>query len=70
MNNIRYADDMVLIADSEEKLQSLVINLHDHCRMKGLKINRSKTEVMGVTKRNESLPVNITTMRLIAPTVC
>ena len=60
VNNIRYADDMVLIADSEEKLQSLVTNLHDQCRMKGLRINRSKTEVMGVTKRNESLPVNIT----------
>ena len=33
VNNIRYADDMVLIADSEEKLQILVTNLQDHCSM-------------------------------------
>ena len=29
VNNIRSADDMVLIADSKEKLESLVTNLHD-----------------------------------------
>ena len=50
---------MGLIGDSEEKLQMLVTNVQEQCRMKGLKINQSKTEVMGVTKRNESLAVNI-----------
>ena len=59
VNNVRYADDMVLITDSEEKLQRLVSCLHEQCRIKGLRINRSKTEVMGVTKRNESLVMNI-----------
>ena len=47
--NFRYADDMVLIADSEEKLQSLVNRLHEECREKSLRINKRKAEVMGVT---------------------
>ena len=37
----------------------LPTNLHVQRRMKGLKINLSKIEVMGVTERNESLAVNI-----------
>ena len=60
VNNIRYADDMVLIADSEGKLQRLIDEPQDKCLEKGLRINRSKTEVMGITKRNELLPVNVT----------
>ena len=57
INNIRYADDMVLIADSEEKLQRLISKLHEECNAKGLRINKSKTEVMGITKRTERLTV-------------
>ena len=59
INNIRYADDTVLIADTEEKLQGLVDNLNEGCNRYGLKINIGKTEVMGLTKRSEELPVNI-----------
>ena len=59
INNIRYADDMVLIADSEDKLQILVNKLLEECRRRGLRINKAKTEVMGVTKRSERLPVTI-----------
>ena len=59
VNNIRYADDMVLLADTEEKLQRLMDELTEQCRIKGLRINKSKTEVMGVTKRRERLPVSI-----------
>ena len=50
VNCIRYADDTVLIADSEEKLQRLVAALETACTEKGLKINFNKTETMGVTK--------------------
>ena len=32
INNIRYADDTVLISDSEEKLQRLVDELSEECR--------------------------------------
>ena len=50
INNIRRAEDKVLIADSEEKLQRLTSQLQDECRAKRLRINKSKTEEMGVTK--------------------
>ena len=59
LNNIRFADDTVLIADSEEKLQRLVDGLSEGCERYGLKINIGKTEVMGVTKRSEQITVDI-----------
>lgn len=59
INNIKCADDTVLIADSEDKLQSLVDRLDVECSTIGLKINIGKTEVMGVTKRTEQLRVRV-----------
>ena len=59
VNNIRYADDTVLIADSEAKLQGLVNELETSCREKGLKINKTKTETMGITKVKEGIRVRI-----------
>ena len=53
INNIRYADDTVLIADTADKLQRLVDKVDVGCNRVGLKINIGKIEVMGVTKRNE-----------------
>ena len=61
VNNIRYADDTVLVADSEEKLRELVVALHRACTARGLNINfgQGKTEVMGITRRAQDLNVNI-----------
>ena len=59
INNIRYADDMVMIADSQEKLQTLMDKLILECSRVGLRINKGKTEVMGITKRRDRLPVTI-----------
>lgn len=59
LEGIRYADDTVLIADTEEKLQRLVDRLDVECRGVGLRINIGKTEVMGMTKREERLRVNV-----------
>ena len=53
-NIIRYADDTVLLADTEERLQELIDRLDEECRAIGLKINIGKTEVMWVTKRQSS----------------
>ena len=50
---------MVLIGDAEEKLQNLLNSLYEERREKGLKINICKTEMIGESKRNESLSVNI-----------
>ena len=50
LNNIRYADDTVLIADTNAKLQRLIDKLDVECNRMGLKVNIVKTEVMGLTK--------------------
>ena len=65
INNIRYADDTVLIADTEKKLQRLVDCLDAECRRVCLRINIGKTEVMGVTKRKEPLRVNVNVSRQV-----
>ena len=54
INNIRYADDTVLVADSVEKLQALVSEVSRASEVKGLKINKEKTECMVVSKRSET----------------
>ena len=59
INCIRYADDTVLIADSNEKLQELTSTLDDACKRKGLRINFGKTEVMGITKRRGRVDVEV-----------
>ena len=63
VNNIRYADDTVLIADSVEKLQALLDVVNRASEEKGLKINREKTECMVVSKRSETpvCPIQIET---------
>ena len=66
INNLRYyADDTVLIADTEKKLQRLVDHLNLECRRVGLKINIGKSEVMGVTKTKEPLRVNVIVSRQV-----
>ena len=51
INNLRYADDTVLMAKSEEDLQKLVNRLDQISREFGMEINIKKTEVMTVSKR-------------------
>ena len=50
VNNIRYADDTVLIADTEEKLQTLLTAVHDNSNEYGIRINIRKTETMTMSK--------------------
>ena len=59
INNIRYADDTALIADSKEKLQDLVHCLVRVSGERGLKLNVSKTKVMVITKGHERIEANI-----------
>ncbi len=51
VNNIRYADDSVLLADPEEKLHELATVLQESCEGKGSKINARKIETMVITKK-------------------
>ena len=39
INNLRYADDTILMAESEEKLKSLLMNMKEESEKAGLKLN-------------------------------
>ena len=46
INNLRYADDTPLMAESEEELKSLWIKVKEECEKVGLKLNIQKTKIM------------------------
>ena len=46
INNIRYADDTTLMAESEEELKSLLMNVKEESEKVGLKLNSQKTKIM------------------------
>lgn len=52
VNNIRYADDTVLIAESEEDLQNLLDKIVYEGETYGIKVNEKKTKIMVVSKNN------------------
>ena len=45
-NNLRYADDTTLMAESEEELKSLLIKVKEESENVGLKLNIQKTKIM------------------------
>ena len=45
-NNLKYADDTTLIAESEEELKSLLMRVKEESEKAGLKLNIQKTEIM------------------------
>ena len=45
-NNLRYADDTILMAESEEKLNSLLMKLKEESEKAGLKLSIQKTKIM------------------------
>ena len=46
INNLRYADDTTLMAESEEELKSLLMNVKEESEKVGLKFNIQKTKIM------------------------
>ena len=46
INNLRYADDTTLMAESEEKLKSLLMKVKEESEKVGLKLNIQKTKIM------------------------
>ena len=59
INNIRYADDTVVIADSEEKLQNLLQRVNKESELRGIKINIKNTKIMVVSKRDHNQRMDI-----------
>ena len=45
-NNLRYADDTTLMAESEEELKSLLMKVKEESEKIGLKLNIQKTKIM------------------------
>ena len=46
INNLRYADDTTLIAETEEELKSLLMRMKEESDKTGLKLNIQKTKIM------------------------
>ena len=46
IDNLRYADDTTLMAESEEKLKSLMMKVKEESERVGLKLNIQKTKIM------------------------
>ena len=46
INNLRYADDTTLMAESEEELKSLLMKVKEEKEKAGLKLNIQKTKIM------------------------
>ena len=46
INSLRYADDTILMAESEEELKSLLMKVKEESEKAGLKLNIQKTEIM------------------------
>ena len=67
INNLRYADDTTLMAESEEELKSLLRKVKEESEKVGLKLNIQKTKIMG------SGPIRSDQIRSVAqscPTLC
>ena len=48
INNLRYADDTTLMAESEEELKSLLMKVKEESEKVGLKLNIQKTKIMAI----------------------
>ena len=46
INNVRYANDITLMAESEEELKSLLMKVKEESEKVGLKVNIQKTKIM------------------------
>ena len=46
INNLRYADDITLMVESEEELKNLLMKVKEEGKKNGLKLNIQKTKIM------------------------
>ena len=64
INNLRYTDDIILIAESEEELKSLLMKMKEKSEKPGLKLNIQKTKIM-VSGPITSLEIDGETMETV-----
>ena len=59
INKVRFVDDMAIIGKTQEELQDTVNRLVDTGRKNGMEINIDKSQVMRVSRSNESLRIKV-----------
>ena len=64
-NNLRYADDTTLMAESEEELKSLLMKMKEESGKVGLKLNIQKTKIM-VSSPNTSWQIDGETVEIMS----
>ena len=52
INDLRYADDTTLMAESEEELKSLLMKVKEESEKVGLKLNIQKTKIIGIWRHH------------------
>ena len=62
-NNLRYADDTTLMAESEEELKSLLMKVKVETEKVGLKLNIQKTKIMAYGHHPLPLPLQASQRR-------
>ena len=65
INNLRYADDTTLMAESEEELKSLLMKVNEESEKVGLKLNVQKTKIMA-SGPNTSWQIDGETLETVA----
>ena len=65
INNLRYADDTILMAESEEELKSLLMKMKEESENVGLKFNIQKTKIMASGPIN-SWEIDVETVELVS----
>ena len=55
INNLRYADNIILMAESEEELKNLVMKVKVESEKAGLKLNIQKTKIMMIGRCSRSV---------------
>ena len=69
MNNLRYADDTTLLAESKEELKSLLVKVKEESEQVGFKLNIQKTKVMA-SSPNTSWQIDGETVEIVIETLC
>ena len=65
INNLRYADDITLMAESEEELKNLLMKIKEESEKVGLKVNIQKTKIMAFGPMT-SLEIDGETVKIVS----
>ena len=69
INNLRYADDTTLMAESEEELKSLLMKVKEESEKVGLKLNIQKTKIMASSPITSWQILNIQKTKIMVPSL-